>query len=98
MNALFETDDRARMNAILLARHAKRILRFALTYGPQAVTALDDVLSTLHCGEGYQVTFVSRIYEDAWELINAVGPEAAELIGEFILAYTERHSAMRGKA
>jgi hypothetical protein len=99
MNAahgLFDTADRERINASSLARHAKRIIRFAKIYGPSATEALDDVLSTLRCGDGYAVEFTSRMYRDAWELIEAVGPDAATLIAPFVLAYQHRRSAFEG--
>lgn len=86
----FDQTYRNKMNACSLARHGKRILKFARNYGLASIDALDDVLATLDCGEGYQVEFTSRMYRDAWELITAVGPDACASIGPFILAYLER--------
>ena len=89
---IVDSTHRDRINASSLARHGKRIIRFARAYGLRAADALDDVLSTLRCGEGYQVAFTSRMYREAWELIEAVGPEAASLIAPFILAYIDRNT------
>ncbi|MFN2528911.1 MAG: hypothetical protein ABR584_09380 [Candidatus Baltobacteraceae bacterium] len=83
---------RDRMNAASLARHGKLILHFAVTYGRHAIEALDDVLRTLPCGEGYEVNFTSPMYKDAWDLIQVVGPDAAGLIAPFVSAYQSRNS------
>lgn len=87
----FDQPCRDRVNACSMAGHGNRIRTFAIHYGLASIDALDDVLSTLDCGGGYEVEFTSPMYKDAWALINAVGPDDCDSIGPFILAYLARN-------
>ncbi|MFN2528909.1 MAG: hypothetical protein ABR584_09370 [Candidatus Baltobacteraceae bacterium] len=74
-------------------QHDELIRRFLTTYGPEAIEALDDVSWTLRCGAEYEVIFTSRMYKDALELIQAVGPDGARLIQAVVRAYQRGDSS-----